>query len=129
MESVASQGRVNASRSFRNDGIRWPAGRRTLSSGERAATRPAGSGRRVIMAQLTACGSLMAAALIGAVTSLAADSGEAPFLAENRAAMNRMMTAMSIEPSGDVDADFVAMMVPHHQGAIEMAQAELRYGH
>jgi uncharacterized protein (DUF305 family) len=27
-----------------------------------------------------------------------------------------------------VDGDFVAMMVPHHQGAIEMAQAELRYG-
>ncbi|NIF74975.1 DUF305 domain-containing protein, partial [Burkholderia sp. Ap-962] len=31
--------------------------------------------------------------------------------------------------SGDVDRDFVAMMVPHHQGAIDMAQAELRYGH
>jgi uncharacterized protein (DUF305 family) len=26
-----------------------------------------------------------------------------------------------------VDADFVALMVPHHQGAIDMAQAELRY--
>jgi uncharacterized protein (DUF305 family) len=35
---------------------------------------------------------------------------------------------MGIRPSGDVDTDFVAMMVPHHQGAIEMAQAELRYG-
>jgi Domain of unknown function (DUF305) len=38
------------------------------------------------------------------------------------------MIDMSIRPSGDVDTDFVAMMVPHHQGAIEMAQAELRYG-
>ena len=36
---------------------------------------------------------------------------------------------MSIKPTGDVDHDFVAMMVPHHQGAIDMAQAELRYGH
>jgi len=36
---------------------------------------------------------------------------------------------MTIKPSGDVDLDFVAMMVPHHQGAIDMAQAELRYGH
>jgi hypothetical protein len=39
-----------------------------------------------------------------------------------------MMAAMEIKPSGDVDADFVAMMVPHHQGAIDMAQAQLRYG-
>jgi hypothetical protein len=42
--------------------------------------------------------------------------------------MTKMMVDMGIRPSGDVDTDFVAMMVPHHQGAIEMAQAELRYG-
>jgi hypothetical protein len=54
---------------------------------------------------------------------------EAPFLAENVSAMTKMMTDMGIRPSGDVDSDFVSMMVPHHQGAIEMAQAELRHGH
>jgi Domain of unknown function (DUF305) len=54
---------------------------------------------------------------------------EATYLAENDAAMKKMMTDMSIKPSGDVDADFVAMMVPHHQGAVDMARAELRYGH
>ena len=43
--------------------------------------------------------------------------------------MTKMMIDMGIKPSGDVDTDFVAMMAPHHQGAIEMAQAELRYGH
>ena len=53
---------------------------------------------------------------------------EAPFLAENSAAMDRMMSAMNIKPSGDIDADFVAMMIPHHQGAIDMALAQLRYG-
>jgi Domain of unknown function (DUF305) len=58
-----------------------------------------------------------------------APAAEAPYLAENVAAMTKMMIDMGIRPSGDVDADFVAMMVPHHQGAIEMAQAELRYGH
>ena len=58
-----------------------------------------------------------------------ATSGEAPFLAENDAAMTRMMDGMSTKPTGDVDRDFVATMVPHHQGAIDMAQAELRYGH
>ena len=70
---------------------------------------------------------LVAALLIAGATSLAG-SDEALFLAENDAAMARMMAAMHVEPSGDVDADFVAMMVPHHQGAIDMAQALLRYG-
>jgi uncharacterized protein (DUF305 family) len=49
-------------------------------------------------------------------------------MGENDAAMERMMRGMAITPSGDVDRDFVAMMVAHHQGAIDMAQAELRYG-
>jgi uncharacterized protein (DUF305 family) len=56
-------------------------------------------------------------------------SEEQPFLAENAAAMNKMMADMTIKPTGDVDRDFVEMMVPHHQGAIDMAQAVLRYGH
>ncbi|MEZ5832509.1 MAG: DUF305 domain-containing protein, partial [Dongiaceae bacterium] len=34
----------------------------------------------------------------------------------------------AVAPTGDVDRDFVMMMVPHHQGAIDMAMAELRYG-
>ncbi len=53
---------------------------------------------------------------------------EAPFLAANTAAMDRMMGKMVMKPTGDVDADFVTMMIPHHQGAIEMALAVLRYG-
>jgi hypothetical protein len=57
-----------------------------------------------------------------------APAAEAPYLAENVSAMTKMMIDMGIKPLGDVDTDFVAMMVPHHQGAIEMAQAELRYG-
>jgi uncharacterized protein (DUF305 family) len=72
---------------------------------------------------------LAALALVGAAAALAASSTEAPFLAENEAAMTKMMRDMHVKPTGDVDKDFVAMMVPHHQGAIDMAQAELRYGH
>lgn len=72
---------------------------------------------------------VFAVAFIGAATALAANPEEAPFLTENDAAMAKMMAAMEIKPSGDVDRDFVAMMAPHHQGAIDMAQAELRYGH
>jgi uncharacterized protein (DUF305 family) len=56
-------------------------------------------------------------------------SDEQPFLSENTAAMDKMMADMTIKPTGDVDRDFVAMMVPHHQGAIDMANAELKYGH
>jgi hypothetical protein len=54
---------------------------------------------------------------------------EAPFLTDNVNAMSKMMVDMGITPSGDVDRDFVAMMAPHHQGAVEMARSELRYGH
>jgi hypothetical protein len=44
-------------------------------------------------------------------TAGSADSAEAPFLAENDAAMTKMMKGMAARPSDDVDADFVAMMV------------------
>jgi Domain of unknown function (DUF305) len=56
-------------------------------------------------------------------------SQEQSFLSENAAAMNKMMADMTIKPTGDVDRDFVAMMVPHHEGAVDMAKAELKYGH
>jgi hypothetical protein len=72
---------------------------------------------------------LFSIVLLGATTAFAASPEETQFLAENKAAMAEMMAAMDIKPSGDVDADFVAMMIPHHQGAIDMAKAELRYGH
>ncbi|WP_338831304.1 DUF305 domain-containing protein [Bradyrhizobium sp. 27S5] len=53
---------------------------------------------------------------------------ESAFLAENDAAMTKMMNDMAAKPTGDIDRDFVAMMAPHHQGAIDMAVIELRYG-
>jgi hypothetical protein len=56
-------------------------------------------------------------------------SQEQAFLSENGVAMKKMMADMMIKPSGDIDRDFVEMMVPHHQGAVDMAQAELKYGH
>ena len=61
-------------------------------------------------------------------TSAGNVSGEGPYLVENDAAMKKMMSDMAITPTGDVDSDFVAMMVPHHQGAIDMAVAVLRHG-
>jgi len=80
---------------------------------------------RIALAGLILAGGLALTASADAVPEAAA---EAPFLAENQAAMDTMMAGMAIEPSGDVDRDFSAMMIPHHQGAIDMARAELRYG-
>jgi uncharacterized protein (DUF305 family) len=53
---------------------------------------------------------------------------EVSYLADNEVAMKRMMLNMAVRPTGDIDRDFVSMMSPHHQGAIDMAQAVLRYG-
>jgi Domain of unknown function (DUF305) len=57
-----------------------------------------------------------------------AAADETAFLKANDDAMTKMMNDMTIKPSGDIDRDFVAMMNPHHQGAIDMAVIELRYG-
>jgi uncharacterized protein (DUF305 family) len=70
----------------------------------------------------------VALAAAGLTLAAFADSPQAAFVAENHAAMTKMMAAMHIKPTGDIDRDFAAMMIPHHQGAIDMALAELRYG-
>jgi uncharacterized protein (DUF305 family) len=56
------------------------------------------------------------------------ESEEQSFLSENAVAMHKMMADMMIKPTGDIDRDFVEMMVPHHRGAVDMAKAELKYG-
>lgn len=43
-------------------------------------------------------------------------------------AMTTMHHNMMITPTGDADVDFVRGMIPHHQGAIDMARIELAHG-
>src|SRR6267143_4596018 len=44
------------------------------------------------------------------------------------ASMKKMHMAMeAIKPSGDSDVDFVRLMLPHHQAAIDMAKTELMH--
>jgi uncharacterized protein (DUF305 family) len=86
---------------------------------------------------LACAGALLTASIAG--TTIKAQDGhhraaaapvgqDSPFLTENTAAMEKMMADMAVRPTGDIDADFTAMMIPHHQGAIDMAVAYLRYG-
>ena len=57
-------------------------------------------------------------------------TSEGIFDDEMALAMQRMHAAMAAaEPTGNRDRDFAAMMIPHHQGAIDMAQIQLRFGH
>jgi uncharacterized protein (DUF305 family) len=45
-----------------------------------------------------------------------------------RAANAAMHKAMAIPYTGDADIDFVRGMIPHHQGAIDMAKVEIAHG-
>jgi uncharacterized protein (DUF305 family) len=47
---------------------------------------------------------------------------------ELRAANDRMHRDMNIRYTGNADRDFAAAMIPHHQGAIDMARVQLRHG-
>ena len=51
------------------------------------------------------------------------------FAASMDAVMARMHRDMMVPPTGNPDRDFAAMMIPHHQGAIDMAKVELQFGH
>lgn len=70
--------------------------------------------------------SLTAAAALGAAAQAAVP--QSAFARAMYVAMDRMMADMHVPPTGEPDRDFVAMMIPHHQGAIDMAVAQIQYG-
>lgn len=51
-----------------------------------------------------------------------------PSTQEFEAANARMHQDMAIAYTGKADVDFVRSMIPHHQGAIDMARIELKHG-
>jgi len=68
----------------------------------------------------------------GVQSETLANSGQPtvdPDWSELIASMDKMHMAMTaIKPSGNSDVDFVRLMLPHHQAAIDMAKTQLLYG-
>lgn len=55
-------------------------------------------------------------------------AADSPSSAAYAAAAAKMHADMGAELTGDPDVDFARGMIPHHQGAIDMAKIELQYG-
>jgi uncharacterized protein (DUF305 family) len=83
-----------------------------------------------IYALLPATIFLVAGLIIGNTSSNSFGAGtEKSFQQLMDEAMTLMDRGMEKAPmTGDPDHDFAAMMIPHHQGAVDMAKAELVYG-
>lgn len=85
---------------------------------------------------------LAALAILAAPAAASAQGGSAPDMSHGGTVMGHtegsdaafqkanqaMMKNMAMATTGNADQDFVAMMIPHHQGAIDMARVELKYG-
>ena len=81
---------------------------------------------RTSMAVLT----LLAAPALAFADDMKMDTGKDGGAAD-KAFMDSMQTMtmnMDMKPTGHPDQDFVRMMLPHHQGAVDMAKIELQYG-
>jgi len=82
-----------------------------------------------LLVTVVAC-SFVASAIVQAGThDRGSQTSTDPDWSELIASMDKMHVAMgAIDRSGNSDVDFVRLMLPHHQGAIDMAKTQLLYG-
>jgi uncharacterized protein (DUF305 family) len=71
---------------------------------------------------------LIAAGVIATAPALAIAQNPAAVQKAFMDVHHKMMSDMKPAATGDADKDFATMMIPHHQGAIDMAKIELQHG-
>jgi uncharacterized protein (DUF305 family) len=86
-----------------------------------------------VLATLTAAAAVAALALPAAAqttdhSSHQMPAGGSPATEAYQAASMAMHQAMAIDYSGNADVDFIRGMIPHHEGAVEMAKIVLAHG-
>ena len=82
-----------------------------------------------LLVVLVACSFAASAIVQGGIDANDGQPSTEPAWSDLVASMDKMHMAMgAVAQSGNTDVDFVRLMLPHHQAAIDMAKTQLLYG-